>query len=212
MRTTLFSLGVAVCLVANSFALNFPSDVDFFAFPGWNHALITGGGQTFNDVFGTVDVTVTAVGSFTIDSKVKGSGNEVIVSGQATPGSNTFTFSLSQPLPIIINYQTVDLQEKLVVTSTGAMSNTHLYGGNPMVTSLPGSLQIMGTGFGVGATGSSRGYVEVASVSSFTVTHTGTRNNKFEAFRIGTPTVPEPTGLALGLLGLLLPLSLRRRA
>ncbi len=211
MRTTLFSLGVAVCLVANSFALSFPSDVDFFAFPGWNHALITGGGQTFNDVFGTVDVTVTAVGSFTIDSKVKGTSNEVIVSGQATPGSNTFMFNLSAPLPILVNYQTVDLQEKLIVSSSGSMSNTHLAGGPSMQTALPGSLQVMGTGFGVSPTGASAGYVQISSVSSFSVTHTGTANNKFEAIRIGTVPVPEPTGLALSLMGLLLPLAFRRR-
>lgn len=208
MRTALFGFVASVCLLSNAFALNFPSDVDFFAFPGWNHALITGAGQTFNDVFGTVDVTVTAFGSFSLPSKVNGSPQEVIVDGMLTPGSDTFVFTLSAPLPIVVAYQTVDSQEKLIIGSTGTMTNTQLLGSPSMLTTAPGILQIMGTGLGVSPTGASRGYVEVSSVSSFTVTHEGLKNNKFEAFRIGT-VVPEPTGLAL-LFGLL-PLALRRR-
>lgn len=184
------------------------TDIDWFDFTGWNHALIAGSGQTFNDVIGTVDLTVTASGSFTIDSKAKGLNNEVIVSGHATPGTNTFNFTLSEPLPIVINYQTVDLMEMLTINSPGIMTNTSIYGGMPLVVLNPGSLQLRGTGLGVGPAGASRGLVEISPVSSFTVTHVGLSNDKYEAFRIGTP-VPEPTGLAWGVLGLLAATRLR---
>ncbi len=209
MRTALLSLVVSVCLLSNALALNLSTDVDFFSFTGWNHGTVTGAGQVFNDVAGTADLTVTAAGTFTLPSKVKGATDQVIVSGHTTPGSNTFTFNLSEALPIVIVYQTVDSQEKFTVMSSGTMSRTHIFGGMPMVTLGPGSLQLMGVGTGVGPAGSSRGYILTSDITSFQITHEGTKNNKFEAFRIGT-VVPEPSSLLLGCLGFL-PMLLRRR-
>lgn len=208
MRTVTCFL-LTCCFTSTTLALNINTDVTWFTFPGWDNTLVTGAGQTFDNVFGTVDTDVFVAGSLTLPTKIKGVTQNVVISAHATPGSNTFHFTLSAPLRLVINYQTVDTQELFIVESSGSMTNVQLNGAPAVVTFGPDTVQIQGSANGISPTGAARGYVRTSPVSSFNVTHVGLRNNKFESFRVGVP-IPEPSGM--GLIGLaILPFAIARR-
>jgi hypothetical protein len=216
MRTSTFArivvaLALVVGFAAPSFAA-FPG-VTYFRFNGYDHALVTApGGQTFNDVFGTLDVTVTASGPFSFPSSISAdkktiNGGHVVNSGAA----NILNFVFSQPIDLVVNYKTVDSQERLTVVGGSAPQTMQNSGANPTINSIAGGVTVVGNGTGINPTGASNGELLFSGATTLRVEHLPLpgRNNKFEFVMVGAQRiVPEPGSLsligtlALGLLGL----------
>lgn len=194
-------------------ALDLATDVDWFSFTGWDDATVAGVGQTFDNVWQDVDLVVQSTRlASTFPSRVKGPNNQFIADINTGPstGSNKFTFTLSESLPIVVQYTSIDRFEELVLVlpeGAGPMANTQL-AGNPFLLSSvePFHLVIRGSGVALGPNGAARGYVEIPPVLAFDIGHNSTaRSAKFETFRIGTlksgdtersalsSAVPEPT-------------------
>lgn len=199
---------VAVLFAANaSFALS-PSDLEYLNFSGWNHAQIAASGQTFQNVYGDIDATVTVIGTHPYSST---SSNAGILTGRNVVGSHSFRFVFSEPLQLITELKTVDAQEKVSIFTTGAESYVHNFGGAPVVAFPAGGISVSGVGFGVNPTGASHGYV-----TSFTDRMTLTYQSlvaspiKWETFRLAS--VPEPSSFGMIIVaGLGLVLRSRKR-
>jgi hypothetical protein len=208
MRTnTIFTLCVTTfCalffLASPSFALL--SDVVYFDFSGWDNSLVTSpGGQTFNNIFGDVDVTVEASGALSVPTKFTA---QSIKSGLLEPGTNTFQFTFSEPLRLVVRTYTVDSQERAGIFTTSSESYFHNAGANPTVTSFMSGIRLVGNGTGISPTGAADGETLTGVTSLLTVTHQGFRTNKYEQISVGT-LVPEPNSVSLfgiGLLGLVM--------
>jgi PEP-CTERM motif len=214
MRTANFvRFIVALALVVGFAVPSFAgfANVTFFALPGYNHATVTApGGQTFSNVFGTVDMTVTASGPFSFPSSIS-ADQKTIGSGHTVNSGlpNVFNFAFSQPINLVLQYKTVDSQERLTAVGGSAPLTSQNSGANPTITSIAGGVQITGNGTGISPTGASNGELLFAGATSLRVEHLPLpgRNNKFEFLMVGAQ-VPEPASfgligsLALGLLGL----------
>lgn len=189
------------------------SDVEYMDFSGWDDSLIQGGGQTFTDVCGDIDVTVTSLGSFTSTSAI---GTNV-TTHQATPDQATLKFAFSQPLAnLVVATKTVDPEETHYIYGLGAENYVHDTGTAPTVSPAGGGtgISITGNAFGVGPGGSSFGETTVAGPTSvLTLTYASLQDDKFGQWMIGK-VVPEPNSIALlgiGGLGMLLQGRKRRR-
>lgn len=215
MRTA-FALRFAAAL-AFAVAFSIPSfagfaDVTFFKFNGYNHATAaTAAGQTFNDVFGTLDVTVRASGPFSFPSSISADSRTIQGGHTVNSGNpNILNVAFSQPTNIVVQYKTVDSQERLTVIGGGAPQTMHNSGAVPTITPVAGGVQIVGNGTGISPTGASNGELLFTATQSLRIEHLPLpgRNNKFEFIMIGAQSViPEPGSfgligtLALGLLG-----------
>ncbi len=187
-------------------AVNAATDPTWFHFAGWDHETIVTTGQTFTDIYGSIDVTVSGVGVNAVTSTFDGNN----IRTGANTGSMAFTFSFTETLDVLIDVQSLDLRETLAITSTGTPVYTHSQGAMPSSSE---SMLLAGSGFGFGAAGAARGLIEVDDISAFTWSYASSRDNKYEWFRVGTPaSVPEPGSSALVLLGALPWLRRRRRS
>lgn len=169
------------------------ADAEWMDFTGWDEAQITGGGQTFNDVCGTVDVTVTGTGN---SFSTFFNGDDVFIGGNTDALSFTFTFS--SPVNAMMDIHTLDPDEILTI-SGGSPSYNHVFGGMPTQS---GSLVMSGTAYGISPTGATHGEVDLGTVSAFTVSYEALKDNKFDRFSVGcSEVVPEPNAFVLVLLG-----------
>ncbi len=216
MRTAIFArIVIALALVVGfatpSFA-GFPN-VTFFKFNGFDHATVaTPAGQTFNDVFGTLDVTATASGPFSYPSSISADKKTISEGHTLNSGNaNVFNLAFSQPINLVVQYKTVDSQERLTVIGGSVPQTLQNSGANPTIGAIAGGVQIIGNGTGIGPNGASNGELLFTGATSLKIEHLALpgRNNKFEFLMIGAQSVvPEPASiglfgsLALGLLGL----------
>lgn len=195
--------------VSNTFA-----QITWLNFSEWDHATVSGGGQLWTDIFEDADVTVTATADngFAMDTAASVAG---IFSPNPEPGKNTFGFTFSKPLSLVVEIQTTDGQEEFRVTGAPGKAYTHLNGAAPLLATDGSSLVIQGTAYGVTPTGASRGLIYLANPTNLlTLSHEGKFVNKFERFRVGvlTSPIPEPAGLGLVMMSLVGLIGLRRRS
>ncbi len=196
---------VAVLFAANAASAAVPSSaLEYLNFAGWNHATIAAGGQTFNDVYEDVDVTVTTIGTHPIASTYSAAG---VLTGRDVAGSHSFRFVFSRPLDLVLEVNSVDRHETLSVFTTGTESYMHQFGGSPTVTTPSGGIALNGVGFGVNPTGASKGQI-ITFADRMTLSYQSSVSSpvKWERFRLAT-IVPEPNTFlmtALGLVGLAL--------
>ena len=184
---------------------------EFFDFSGWDDSLIQGGGQTFTDIVGNVDVTVSTIGSFTSTS---GSGT-VIGTNHASPASSSLRFVFSEPLEIVVATKTVDASETHSIFGVGTETYTHESGAVPDVLTVGSGISITGTSFGISPTGASFGETTTGPTSVLTLTYEALATDKFGQWMIGGTVVPEPNSIALlgiGGLGMLMQFRRKRRA
>lgn len=206
---------VVVVLVSASSALAVISenDIEYLDFTGWDHALISGGGQSFPGLdagtLGLVDVFVEQIGIAGIPSSAF---NENISVARSAPGSNSYRFTFSTPLPLIITHRTTDPSESFELNTVGSGAYMQTAGA-PVTISGPDGIKITGGAFGLDpVTGAAAGQLTDLDGSSIaTVTYSTTAVDKFDTLRVGV-LVPEPSTTALASIGLLgMVMSLRRR-
>ena len=198
------------------FVFTLPSSAfELFEFNGWDHALISTGGQTFTDVSGDLDVFVESVGAFDADStyvmSTGGSMDAAIRSEHTGIGSHSFIFHFSRPIDAIVDFTRVDTQELLGIYGIGPEVYTHVSGNLPTEMVDGSGMTLQGNGFGVMA---ANGHVQVGPTTVLTVSYGALvdGSTKFLDFNVGQ-IVPEPgccSLLALGLLGMLQTLRRRR--
>lgn len=202
MRTlsaSFVALALVACCASSSFGLL--AGTEYFNLAGYNHALVSGAGQTFNNVNGAgLNVTVRALGTFDgPTSFVQGS----IRAFHADPGSYTFQFIFNQAIRAVVKTETVDINEAMsifsVIPDVGE-TYFHDFGAAPTVTPDGTGIRIRGNGFGISATGAARGETLMsADVTRVHVQYSALATvNKFDRIMIGR-LVPEPN--AIGLLG-----------
>lgn len=187
---------VSILLVATPVAA---SHVTYFDFQGWNHAAIAGGGQLFTDVFEDVDVVVSAVGDFSIDSKF--SAGFIRDGLRFANEMNEYRFIFSRSIPIIVNTATIDASEQIRIFGIGSEVYFHGTGALPTISPIGSGIKMVGNGFGSGPGGAARGETHTFAqlgTATLRVQHRSLLNNKFEQFRIGTPTAQN--ALADGLI------------
>ncbi len=206
-----YALLFVTCLVSSSFAtVDIDNDVVWLDFSAWDHAAASGGGQVLMDVFGDVDLTATVTGDFTLPT-LRFGGGVGLVSQNAVVGSQTFDFTLSEPLRLVVRYTSTDDYEKFDLVTGDILDHTHTLGGPPMLTNIPGGQRVMGSAHFMDSMGASRGYFELGSTTTLAITHNALVIDKYEAFQIGA-IVPEPATASLLISGLmLLAGNLRRR-
>ena len=216
MRTN--NLTVTFCaiifgLCASSFAGM--SDVEYFDFSGWDDGLISNGGQTFTDVCGDIDVTVTSFGTFTST----GAAGTQVMTHHATPASASLKFTFSQPLELVVATNTVDADEVHSIFGVGPESYTHESGAAPTVATVGSGISITGNGYGINPTGAAFGDTTTGPTAVLTLTYealgtTAPGLEKYGQWMIGK-VVPEPNSVALlgiGGFGMLMQLRRKRRA
>ncbi len=201
-KTSFTALLGILLLAGTSFGL---TDVQYFDFTGWDNSLVTSpAGQTFNDIFGSVDVTVTSSGDFPIPTSY--AVGWIAMGGLPTPSANTLNFTFSEPLRFVLKTNTVDKDENLTIEAATGKSYFNSRGAQPNLSSVGNEYTINGNGFGLDpVTGSSQGEVLFSStVLSFGVTHESLSrtSTKYERIMVGT-LVPEPNSCGLLFIGLL---------
>ncbi len=189
-KTFLWLATVASLLVIPANA----ADIQWFDLSGWDAVAVTGDGQLFEDVCGSVDMTVTGTPAHSPESYYR-----VDIDAIQTGGNNdqhSFTFDFTSVLDLVVEVRSLDGNESLWITSNGGSSTyTHTIGALPTESA---ALSLTGNGFEFGPTGASRGYVTLTDTSSFTWDYIALADDKWESFRIGcVETVPEPRALSL---------------
>ncbi|MEM7284625.1 MAG: PEP-CTERM sorting domain-containing protein [Pseudomonadota bacterium] len=170
------------------------ANAEWLDFTGWDESLITGGGQTFNNVCGDTNVTVTGTTSSFATSF---SGDDIFIGGNTD--SLSFTFTFDAPVNAMMDIHTLDSDEVLTITGGNPATYNHVFGNMPNQS---GSLVLSGTAYGISPTGASHGEIDLGTVSSFTVSYEALKDNKFDRFSVGcSEVVPEPGTLMLILLG-----------
>ncbi len=196
--TAILTLQSIVLLSAPTLA----DTIQWLDFTGWDHAQVTGGGQTFTHIWGPIDVTVTGTPGNSLvssyDGDIRTGGNN---------DSHSFMFNFSAPLDLVLDVKSIDRYEVLTTSSGNPITYTHTLGALPTES---GNLTITGNGVGLSATGALRGQKGLGITSSVNWSYTALRTNKYERFRLGTVVVPEPGSLSLLAAALLLPLRFRR--
>ncbi len=206
MQRQVLALSMALLLLLSNSAAAFLTGVSTLRFPGWNHDTIMSTGQTFEDILGDIDVTVTMVGHF--DFPTSCAAEWLNTGGHADPGSHSLKFRFSTPVEMFVMTDTVDPNERLYVYATGEKSYQHLRGATPQVVHPLGTtgtgVMVQGSGFGLNPiTGSSSGVITIDGESRLlTVTHQALNINKFERIKIGI-LVPEPGTFVLAAVGAL---------
>lgn len=174
-------------------AFNIDTDAAFFDLSAWDHAQIKNGQQTFENVYEDVDVTITVTGDFTLPTGVLPSG--WIHSSNVIAGAQQFTFSFSEPVPLVIQHDTTDPAEEFRVLEVKVDDYEQQKGAPVSSINLPNGISISGTGFRLSDQGAARGYLLVQPTTSLTVEHVALTEKKFERFKVGANmifSVPEP--------------------
>ncbi len=202
--SVLFLLSLSV----NAFAGFSP--VEYFNFTGWDHDLISNGGQTFEDICGDLDVTVTSIGEFDAPTTI-GVAGVTITTFHAQPGSNSLRFDFSEPVRLVVASETVDANEKQSVFTAGTETYMNTSGAAATVTPNGSGITIMGTAFRITPTGASFGQTLTSPVSTVTLGYEALAINKYGQWKVGK-LVPEPNSIALlGIGGLGLLMQFRKR-
>ena len=142
---------------------------EWIDFAGWDHAQVTGAGQTFDDVCGDIDLTVTGVAnSFTTSFNGL---DDVFIGGNSDTLELTFTFSGA--VDAMMDIHTLDPDEILTIIGGNPATYSHVAGGMPTQS---GALVLTGTGYGISPTGASHGEISLGQVTSFTFTYEATNN------------------------------------
>ena len=131
------------------------NDVTYFDFPGWNHAAIAGGGQLFSDVFQDIDVVVSAVGDFSIDSQF--SGGFIHDGLRFANELNEYRFIFSRSIPVVVMTATVDPTEQVRIFGVGNEVYFHGSGDLPTISPIGSGIKMVGNGAGSGPAGAARG-------------------------------------------------------
>lgn len=181
------------------------ASASYLDFTGWNHAQITNGGQTFTDICGDLDVTVTGSG---VNEVFSTSDVDLNIRSGANTGSASFTFTFSEPVDVTYELMSLDPNESISFSASSTPVYTHVEGLAPTES---GNLTLVGNAFGLAPDGAARGFVDMANVSSFTWDYSSLVINKFEWFRIDKTIVPEPNAFVMIALGGLALLLRRRR-
>ncbi len=190
-------------------------------FSGWDHGAITTGGQTFTDICGDIDATVSASGTFASSSDfaiTTAGGSAAIRSQHDGPGVQTFTFDFTSPIDIELDLAILDANEMFTVITNGNESYMHMSGAvptvtNPFAASAGTGILVEGASFGLDpATGASSGIIKADGVTSLVVSYESINaaGSQFGEFSI-TKTVPEPGSLPLLGMGILGLINSRRR-
>lgn len=180
------------------------AQAEWIDFTGWDHAQVTGGGQTFTDVCGDVDLLVTGAGSY--PTSFNGL-EDVFIGGDTDLLSLTFTFSA--PVNAMMDIHTLDPDEILTITGGNPAVYSHVFGALPTQS---GNLTLTGNAYGISANGASHGEISLGQLTSFTFTYEALKDNKFDRFSVGCmEAVPEPSAICLALIGAISLLLVRRK-
>lgn len=185
-------------------------------FTGWDSNVLSmdGGSQTFDDICGDIDVTVTANGDFDAPTLYNATMNGGISSEHA-PSSMTeehsFTFTFSSPFDVILEARSLDGQEELEVSSQGVETYSHVAGTPAIASNTATGVLLDGNGFGMGPGGASTSQVRIDAPASgpfsVTVTYRADPNDlgitKYGNFTLFKAPVPEPQSAALFGIGLI---------
>ncbi len=198
-----------VLFALSSVSYGFLTDVNYADFSGWDHDIVSSAsGQTFTNIFDGVDVTVSTIGNFDIDTGF--GGGKVNTGGHLVPGSHSLRFAFSEAIPTVVEFETIDSNETLSVFNGGSESYFPISGADATVSRPTGGISITGGGLGIDPnSGAASGQV-LTSGNFLTVTHAANASNKFERIRVGT-LVPEPNSFGLIAIGSLALLGRRRR-
>lgn len=182
-------------------------------FTGWDHSLISSGGQTFENISGDIDVTVTSIGMFDGPSSGDSRG---FSSFHTDPGSHSFRLVFSAPIEVLVQSLTVDKNEVQSIFTSANESYTNTSGAPATISTNGSGIDISGNGFGINPTGASYGDTTFdAPISTATLTYRAisTPPNKYGQWRIMVANpVPEPNAIALlGVGALAMMLQLRKR-
>lgn len=189
-------------------------------FNGWDPA---GGSQTFADVCGDIDVTVTTNGAFDAAAEYSASMAGAFSSshlGESAMEEHSFTFTFSSPMDVVVETYSVDGLEELEISSQGVETYVNKEGSAPTVSNTGSGVLLDGNGFGQDpVTGAADGYVNIAAPASgpFSVTVTYRADpslglTKYGSFAISKGmAVPEPNSAGLLGIGMLLCLGRVRR-
>jgi hypothetical protein len=201
---------VTAALSVLMFTLSASADiVSWMDFSSWDHAMVTGGGQTFENICDGVDVVVTGTPDHSRTSFVDADG--AIRTG-GDNNNHSFSFTFTAAVPVVVSVDSLDKWETINIINTGggAVSYTHDRGSAPTES---GDLTLVGTGVGQDPVlGAATGTLDLGLTSSFTWDYTANFNNKFERFKVGKLVVPEPASMSLAcLVGVALIGARRRR-
>lgn len=116
-------------------------------------------------------------------------------------------FIFSRSLPIIVSTATIDATEQVRIFGIGSEVYFHDSGVHPTISPIGSGIKLVGNGFGSGAArGETHTFAQLGT-ATLRLQHRSLANNKFEQFRIGTPSanasssnglvVPEPGSLTL---------------
>lgn len=179
-------------------------------FTGWDHGTVSGGGQTFTDICGDLDVTVSTDGTFDADSTfalTMDGGTSAIRSSHDGPGEHCFTFEFSEAIDLSLDMMILDANEIFTVTTNGDESYMHMSGSAPIETypvAGPHGTGIMleGVGFGLDPlTGAGTGIIKAEGVTSLTVCYESLADGTQYGDFLVSKVVPEPGSLPLLLIG-----------
>lgn len=190
-------------------------------FTSWDPGVLStdGGMQTFLDICGDIDVTVTVNGEFDEDTRyISTNGGRNTISSQHNPGTSSdlhsFTFDFSQAMDIIIDTLSLDADEQYTIDSDGTEVYTNLSGSAPLVSSVGSGILLEGTAYGSDPlTGAANGETLITGANSITVSYFGSANGpKYGSFTLSKPMmVPEPNSAVLLAIGGLALVRRRRR-
>lgn len=195
---------VGICSLNSASAFH-TSESDYLDFSDWDHSMIIAGGQTFEDICGDIDVTVTASGDFTSPSEYQTTivGGLTALQTALEPGGNqSYTFSFSEAVPLVLDIDLLDSFETLQITSDGSTTYVHDSGSFPTLTQSGSTLTLTGTSFGTGPGGAAIGNIRLGNATEITLDYEAFGNfTKFGAFALGK-AVPEPGSMGLLMLGI----------
>ena len=210
--TTALFLGL---FLSSTPAFGFLQGVDYLQFDGWDHNLIADVGQTFTDLYEDVDVTVTLEGEFDIPTRYAPGIGWINIGGHRVPGTHALRFSFSEPVPVVVRADTVDMNEHFIVSADGEKEYFVIRGAMPTVANpgpIANSILLRGKGFGLDPmTGASSGQILIhGETTDVRVEHEALANEKYERIMIGVVAVPEPQTFVLAALACLLVCCRRR--
>jgi hypothetical protein len=205
-KNTFLAVLTVFAIASSSYAID-ENLIEWFDLSPWT-SIMNGESNFFEDVCGSDDLTVTAVGAFPTGNQLVGFGeNEFVVSGLLLANrSHSFVFDYTGSERLVVEILTLDSEEFAEVHMPGAEDWQLVSGSTPNVSvAAPNGLRFQGVATGFGDPGVSNFLVfSETPVSTATVTFGSLALDKHEFVRIGK-LVPEPGSMSLlgmSLLGL----------